>query len=45
MKLSTEQKEINSTLRVVMSDVKEGIEINKEWILVRLKFCINKIEK
>lgn len=44
MKLSSEQKHINETLRVVISDVKDGIEKNKDWIIMRLKHCINKIE-
>ena len=42
--MTADEKHINSTLRVVIKDVKESTSDNKDWIIMRLKHCLNIIE-
>ena len=42
--MTAEEKHINSTLRVVIKDVKESTSYNKDWIIMRLKHCLNIVE-
>ena len=42
--MTSDEKHINSTLREVVKDVKEGTTNNKDWIIMRLKHCLNMVE-
>jgi|GEM_PF-5610472 hypothetical protein len=42
--MTPEEKHINSTLRVIIKDVKENTTDNKDCIIMRLKHCLHLVE-
>lgn len=42
--MTADEKHINSTLRVVIRDIKEGTKENKQFIILNLKHCLSMVE-
>lgn len=42
--MKPDEKHINSTLRVVIRDVKDGTTLNKDEIIMRLKHCLHLVQ-